>query len=236
MNMAKSKTKKTLFRIFGGLLFALLFCVLLWPPTCFRLVTLHPKLICGTYIHGLGTALRIYAFDYDDKYPAENWCDLLVMEADVSPKSLLCPASDGVEGESSYALNLAVAEQGGAFSPTNPPANLVLAFETSAGRSGQREILKDGRKFQTVLEDMKVGRVYKNMWNQIGGPELLTLEYHNGEGANFLFNDGHSEFVRPDGLTKLRWNKDDTVRLTEADVQRLVKEAKAVKKPKWRKR
>ena len=182
-------------------------------------------LVCGTNVKGLGTALYVYAFDYNNKFPAENWCDLLMLECDVQLESLLCPYSDCVEGESSYALNLAAAELG-----TTAPPDMVVAFETSAGRSGQREILKEPRKFQTLFKDMKIGEVYKDRWNQIGGPELLSLENHNGEGANFLFGDGHAEFVRAHRLTELQWNKDDTVKLTEADVQRLVKQAKEAKK------
>jgi prepilin-type processing-associated H-X9-DG protein len=225
MNMAGSKIKKTLLWIIGGLLLlGVVFAVFL--PKKGGVHKRRPfKLVCGTNVKTIGTALNVYAYDYDDKYPTENWCDLLVLEADFSLKGLLCPQSDCVEGESSYALNLAAAEIGG-----TAPAKMVVAFETSAGRSGQRETLKDGRKFQTVFKDMKIGKVYKDRWNQVGGPELLSLEHHNGEGANFLFNDGHAEFVRPGGLTKLQWNKDDTVRLTEADVQRLVKEAKEAKK------
>jgi prepilin-type processing-associated H-X9-DG protein len=46
-------------------------------------------------------------------------------------------------------------------------------------------------------------------WNLSGGPELLTLDNHQQEGCNILFVDGHVEFVKPEGIPKLRWNTDE---------------------------
>jgi len=45
----------------------------------------------------------------------------------------------------------------------------------------------------------------KGGWNQYGGPEMLTLENHRGEGCNILFNDTHADFVRPEEVSKLKW-------------------------------
>jgi prepilin-type processing-associated H-X9-DG protein len=42
-------------------------------------------------------------------------------------------------------------------------------------------------------------------WNQSGGPELLTLENHQGEGCNILFCDGHAKFVLSEDIDELRW-------------------------------
>jgi len=42
-------------------------------------------------------------------------------------------------------------------------------------------------------------------WNQSGGPELLTMENHGGEGCNILFNDCHAAFVKPEDIRKLKW-------------------------------
>jgi len=42
-------------------------------------------------------------------------------------------------------------------------------------------------------------------WNQVGGPEMLTTDNHQGEGCNVLFVDGHVEFVKANQLHKLRW-------------------------------
>jgi hypothetical protein len=60
----------------------------------------------------------------------------------------------------------------------NSPEDIVLLFETKGG------------------------------WNQFGGPEILTLENHNGKGCNVLFNGGRVEFVKPERLGELKWNVD----------------------------
>ncbi len=46
-------------------------------------------------------------------------------------------------------------------------------------------------------------------WNQAGGPDLLTTEYHNGEGCNVAFADGHTEFVRTDRIDDLYWGPEE---------------------------
>ncbi|MHC4488714.1 MAG: hypothetical protein ACYSW7_05995 [Planctomycetota bacterium] len=61
----------------------------------------------------------------------------------------------------------------------NSPPDMVLLFETKAG------------------------------WNQFGGPEILTLENHNGKGCNVLFNDGHREFVKTEQLGQLKWGVEE---------------------------
>lgn len=58
----------------------------------------------------------------------------------------------------------------------NSPADMVLIFESQPG------------------------------WNQVGGPELLTIDNHQGEGINILFVDGHVEFVKPEGIPDLLWS------------------------------
>jgi hypothetical protein len=42
-------------------------------------------------------------------------------------------------------------------------------------------------------------------WNQVGGPEILTTEYHQQDGCNVVFVDGQAAFIRPAGLAELRW-------------------------------
>jgi len=58
----------------------------------------------------------------------------------------------------------------------NSPADMVLIFESQPG------------------------------WNQVGGPELLTIDNHQGEGVNILFVDGHVEFIAPEDVPDLLWS------------------------------
>jgi len=43
-------------------------------------------------------------------------------------------------------------------------------------------------------------------WNQFGGPELLTIENHRGNGCNVLFNNGHVEFIWKEQIGELKWD------------------------------
>jgi len=61
------------------------------------------------------------------------------------------------------------------FDKGNTPPDMVVLFETHPG------------------------------WNQVGGPEILTTENHQGEGCNVLFADNHVEFVKTKNLNKLKW-------------------------------
>ena len=57
----------------------------------------------------------------------------------------------------------------------NSPADTVLLFESRPG------------------------------WNQFGGPELINLDNHHGEGLNVLYNDGSVRFVLAEGIDSLKW-------------------------------
>ena len=61
---------------------------------------------------------------------------------------------------------------------TTAPRDTVLLFEANAG------------------------------WNQLGGPESLTTDNHQGLGCNVLFLDSHVEFVEASQIPKLRWKED----------------------------
>ena len=151
--------------------FAILAAILM--PALSRTKGIAQRVVCGTNLKGLSVAMVVYANFNDDKLPtADKWCDLLIQEADVSPKSFRCPAAP--EGECNYALNENFREMGGPES-----ARTVAMFECRPG------------------------------WNQSGGPELLTTEYHNGEGCNVAFGDGHSEFIRADEIDDLYWGPDE---------------------------
>jgi len=42
-------------------------------------------------------------------------------------------------------------------------------------------------------------------WNQVGGPEILTTDNHQGDGCNVLFVDSHVEFIKTEYLNDLKW-------------------------------
>jgi len=175
---------------------------------------------CGTKLSGLGKAMQIYANDYDDQYPtAEKWCDLLVMYSDVYPRQFVCKLSDVIEGESSYAMNKNVVGK----KVSEIPEDVVLLFETNLGKNpaGRQELLGNRDWYKELSSrgdrwDLKwikkyrsSEKVYKQRWNQVGGPEILTTENHKGKGCNVLFNNGRVEFVKPEQLGELKWEVEE---------------------------
>lgn len=42
-------------------------------------------------------------------------------------------------------------------------------------------------------------------WNLYGGPELLTLDHHDGKGCNVLFANGRVEWIKAEDVANLRW-------------------------------
>jgi hypothetical protein len=63
-----------------------------------------------------------------------------------------------------------------------------------------------GKKSSEIPSDIVLLFETKGGWNQIGGPELLTLENHKGEGCNVVFGDMHAEFVKVERLGELKWD------------------------------
>ena len=91
------------------------------------------RVMCGTNMQALSTAMTVYANDYDDRLPTENWCDLLIEEAAISPRSFICQDTDAVEGQSCYAMNkYLVGKELGVL-----PPETVLLFETETGLFNQ---------------------------------------------------------------------------------------------------
>ena len=69
----------------------------------------------------------------------------------------------------------------------NSPPDMVLLFETKGG------------------------------WNQFGGPELLTVDNHDGDGCNILFNDFLVKFVKTEQLGHLKWTAKEPKTPPKAD-------------------
>jgi prepilin-type processing-associated H-X9-DG protein len=82
-------------------------------------------------MQGLSTAMIVYMNNYDDHSPTQDqWCDLLIQEADVSPKSFQCPLDP--EGSFSYAIN----ENLYKLEPSEVSPQMVMLFEADLGRNG----------------------------------------------------------------------------------------------------
>ncbi len=175
------------------------------------------RMLCCQRLGRLGRAMQLYLADAT-KYPdAEQWCNVLVGYVDVELEQFICEGSGAVLGESSYAFNKYLAGQ----DIYEVGADVVLLFETNFGAEPNgREGLLSSRGFYKILDDFekkgwqtsekikklpKSSKVYKSRWNQLGGPELLTIDNHEPKGCNVLFNDGRVEFIRRDDIGKLKW-------------------------------
>jgi hypothetical protein len=140
---------------------------------------------------------------------------LLVVYAEVNPEHLICKGSDAKIGESGYAFNKNIADK----KTSEIPEDTVILFETNYGKgsSDRKETLGERQCYRTISsfggkwasdwfrKYRSSEKVYKLRWNQTGGPDMLTIENHNGEGCNVFFNDMHVEFVKAERLGELKW-------------------------------
>jgi prepilin-type processing-associated H-X9-DG protein len=109
-------------------IFAMLAGILM--PALAKTKHIAQRVVCNTNVKGLATAMIVYQNDYDDKFPTpNNWCDLLIQEADVSPKSFQCPLD--CEGAYSYAVNKGLYT----IETDKLPAQMVMLFESNLGKN-----------------------------------------------------------------------------------------------------
>jgi prepilin-type processing-associated H-X9-DG protein len=101
-------------------------------PALAKTKMIAQRVVCGTNLKGLSTAMIVYMNDYDDQYPTQDqWCDLLIQEADVASMSFRCPLDP--EGSFSYAINENLYK---ISSDKLPPPQMVVIFEADLGRNG----------------------------------------------------------------------------------------------------
>jgi prepilin-type processing-associated H-X9-DG protein len=127
------------------------------------------RVVCATNMKGLSTAMIVYMNDYDDQYPTpEQWCDLLIEKAGVSPKSFQCPLDP--EGAFSYAINENLYKvKSDMFS-----AQMVAIFEADLGRNGV------GGLDDVVLRHDQHGRLGCNIGFVDGHTEFVTEDHIAG--------------------------------------------------------
>ena len=109
--------------------FAMVAAILM--PALSRTKMVAQRVVCGTNLKGLSVAMIVYMNDYDEQYPTpEQWSDLLIDKADVSPKSFQCPLDP--EGSFSYAINENLYE----LEPGQGGPQMVAIFEADLDRNG----------------------------------------------------------------------------------------------------
>lgn len=185
------------------------------PAVSMPQLEISRRMMCRSNMNELVKAMRDYAQKNDGRLPeADQWCDVLITRGDADIYTFRCMASDAVYGESSYAMNINASGK----KLSELPETMVLIFETNAGRTDiertgslkERLFFEELSKKQSYIEDRKV---FKERWNQAGGPEILAKNHKNGTNvalANGIINQVYVKF--PDQIKSLEdlvWNKDN---------------------------
>jgi prepilin-type processing-associated H-X9-DG protein len=163
MNKQKGLTLLGALVVIGIIVLALAIII----PPVIKIKNVPRGVLCGTNLKGLGTAMTVYAHDYDGRYPqlpgtgpwakelgfpydlyipnfspggvhgntprtvTASWY-LLVREADVSLRSLICPQSDQIEFDGKTPKDLDVVQLWD-FGPT-PHKHVSYALHNPYGR------------------------------------------------------------------------------------------------------
>lgn len=177
----------------------------LWPAIS-RARTVAHRVVCGVNIEGVACAMAVYLNDNQSRCPTENWCDLLVEQAGVSPKSFICPAAYDSEGECSFTMNRNVVGK----TLSDLPSDVVLFFETDLGFRTRGVSARSRRyyKFLNKTPEYKSDHVVsEDRFNQYGGPEDLVLRHSldGRKGCNVVFISKKVEFVTEDRIAELKW-------------------------------
>ena len=225
---------------------AMLLAILM--PALNKVKKIAQRVVCGTNLKGLGTAQTVYANDYEDMYAkqkatgsygpiTQNWWDpslnwsantgnvsvsgslyLLVREADVSPKSFVCPSSaqspyDGKLPPAASGLasvpditelwdfgNLAV-NAGSVDSQSYAYHNPYSRFAADGTRSASFAVMADRNPW--LDEKLTVGNATAENYLDVVGTSAekwqimrANAQPHSREGQNVLFGDGHNSFEK----------------------------------------
>jgi prepilin-type processing-associated H-X9-DG protein len=118
-------------------------------PALVRAHETFTRMACGTNMSGLGKALLIYSNDYNDELPPD--LETLIHKAEVTPKSLICPATGLRE---SYVYR-------GAGLTTSAIPGMITVYETAGnhGVDGRNVLFLDSHvewvteeRFRELLE------------------------------------------------------------------------------------
>ena len=117
-------------------------------PALVQAKSKEQSIYCMNNVRQLSLALRIYAKDNQDRYPAAtNWCNAIRLEVG-STNVFHCPA-DLLGGRCSYAFNIQVAST--ELAKVDP--STVVIFESDSGwnASGGQELLLDKSRHRHVV-------------------------------------------------------------------------------------
>ncbi len=174
---------------------------------CFTECKYGYKKYCRINLSSLGKAIMLYSNDYNDQYPtSDKWCNLLIQYSEVSRKTFLC--KEGLKKDDKRPRHYVI-EPGDEL---NLPAGLEFLYEDEFGchhygKNMCHFAMNPDCKLYSPQDTVLLFEA-KGGWNQHGGPEILTTEYHKGKGCYVFFNDGHTEFVRPEDIGKLKWKEE----------------------------
>jgi hypothetical protein len=215
-NQPKPRTSKSRVRIITLSSVVLIICVL--GLFLIQVKNIFQDEFCRRYVEGLWVALTVYANDHENQLPpTDRWCDVLISDADMSTVSFICPGSDAIEGESTYAINInAIGKK-----LDQLPPDMVLLFETDfgIGNTPRSESIRN-RKFYSFfekedfqrskewLEINKEKKVFPGRWNVVGGSEILTIRYHGNRGCNVALVNGCAKWIPSNKIHTLRWTVD----------------------------
>ena len=160
-------------------------------------------------LNNFKACIHEYADDNDGNIPdSDKWCDQLILLDDLYLYDLNSIGSDCIEGESSYALNIAAAGK----KLVDLPDDLVLIFEVEPDKKeGQRDFPIEQREFNkdNKYKGIYTGLVHKDRWNICCGPERLLLK-PNLNYAYIIFAGGEKKQAKFDKLHELRWDIEGT--------------------------
>lgn len=178
--------------------------------SCFAALLIRAYHPSASIYNNIGRSLQQYADKNDGLLPeAENWCDTLITETQLSLTYFMFDGGDVYPGESGFALNKNVAGK----KLSEIPSDTVLLFETDLGhdRNNRKVSLSSRNSYESNnskengIENLATLKISEKRWNQSGGVEILTNRYNDGKGCDVFFADGHAEFVPAKKLNSLKW-------------------------------
>jgi prepilin-type processing-associated H-X9-DG protein len=141
----------------------------IFMPALAKTKTIAQRVVCSTNLKSLSKAMFVYTNEYDGRYPtAEQWCDLLMQEADAPATIFGCPQASQ-EGFS-YAINKDLYQS----KAGQADAQMVMLFEADLGRNGV------GGPEDAALRHEEHGRLGCNILFLDGHVEFVTEDRIRG--------------------------------------------------------